>query len=92
MFKDEQVPTHSVVELVLQSAKENVENTYVRTLRSLKGMFDDEMHKRTKEATPKEKADHIKEAKEKLKSKMDEQLLKHEGKFQKARAATDFDE
>ena len=63
------VPTHSIIELVLQSEKEDVENTYVRTLPSLKTMFDKEMKKQTLEMTQKEKAEHIKRAKSKLKGK-----------------------
>ena len=45
VFKEEMVPTHSVFEVVLTSLNQQTENTYIKSLPSLKQFFIQEMLK-----------------------------------------------
>ena len=92
VYKDDMVPTHSVVEVTLSSENKQAENTYIKTLPSLKKMFDQEMTKQVVGMAPKEQAEHIRKAKLKLKMAMDEKLLRMEEQFQKHKIAKDHDE
>ena len=54
-------------------------------------MFDKEMEKQTADMTQKERGEHIKTAKFKLKQKMDEQLLKKQDAFDESKASNNYD-
>ena len=74
--KDEQIPTHSIVEVTLSDKEEAKERDYVRSLPSLKKLFDQEIIKRTEGKEKKEIYDITKEAKQSLEECMNEPLPK----------------
>ena len=55
VYKDEQIPTHSVIEMALTSENVQEERTYVKTLPSLKALFDKEVEAKTEGKEAKEK-------------------------------------
>ena len=92
VFKDEQIPTHSVLELTMKSKNEQEEQQYVRTLPSLQKLFDDEMKKRTEGKEAKEQIAIIKKAKAALKDSMNKEFLHRSEVFDKNKASKDNDE
>ena len=91
VYKDEQIPTHAVLELTLENKNEQEESTYVRTLPSLQKLFDEEMQKRGEGKTHKEQQELRKEEQTKLKGCMDRELLHRSDTFQKHKGNEDTD-
>ena len=67
VYKDEQIPTHSVIEMTLTSENVQEERTYVKTLPSLKALFDKEVEAKTEGKEAKEKCFYTKRKKGGLK-------------------------
>ena len=89
--KDEQIPTHSVLELILRGKEEQEEQHYVRTLPSLQKLFDEEMRKKTEGREPKEQIEIIKENKKLLKECMNKEFLQRSEFFDQSKANKDND-
>ena len=91
VYKDEQIPTHAVLELTLENKNEQEESTYVRTLPSLQKLFAEEMQKRGEGKNHKEQQELRKEELTKLKGCMDSELLHRTDTFQKHKENEDTD-
>ena len=74
VIKDDMLPTHSVLRLTMSKAKMQTEKTFIKTLPSLKKMFDNKVSKLSEGKSEKEARIIEEEETKKLQNAMDQRL------------------